>query len=136
MGSRRCHDCVESPVVTCGRCSTTRCSRHVFKPGQRCSACEREFKDDVAGRRAVKLIFAPALGVFCGGLLFALMLPVTLGGAFGAVVMCALACVTAVGTGIGMCALIDRSARAMFLRETTPGLPPARLLPPGRHHGV
>jgi hypothetical protein len=131
---RRCHDCVEAPVVTCGRCSTTRCARHQFKAGERCSACEREFREDARTRRAVKVIFAPPIGLFSGGALFTLLLPVTLGGAFGAAVMCALACVVAVGTSAGMCSLVDRSARAMFLREKSPGLPAARLLPPGRHH--
>jgi hypothetical protein len=131
MGSRRCSDCVESPIVTCGRCSATRCSRHQFKPGQRCSSCERDFKDEAIGRRAVKLIFAPALGVFSGGLFLALMMPIA--GPFGALVVGTLACMLAFGSGYTMCALIDRSARAMFLRQTALGLPEARLLPPGKH---
>ena len=76
------------------------------------------------------------VNLFSGGALFALLLPVTLGGAFGAAVMCAFACVVAVGTSAGMCTVIDRGARRSFLREKSPGLPAARLLPPGRHHGV
>src|ERR1700733_4444453 len=123
MGSRRCSDCVESPIVMCGRCSATRCARHQFKPGQRCSSCERDFKSDVMGRRAVKLIFAPALGVFCGGLFLALMMPIA--GPFGALVVGTLACMVAVGSGYGLCSLVDRSARALFLRETSLALPPA-----------
>ena len=123
--------------MTCGRCSTTRCERHRLEIGERCTACERDYRDDGRARSAVKLMFAPPVGLFCGGVLFALLLPVTLGGAVGAAVMCAIACGTAVGTGAGVCALVDRSARAMFLRERSPGLPAARLLPPGRpHHGV
>ena len=38
----------------------------------------------------------------------------------------------AVATGAGVCRLVDHSARAMFLREHTTGLPPARLLPAPR----
>ena len=55
------------------------------------------------------------------------------GGAIGAAVMCALACVLAVAAGAGTCRLVDHSARTMFLREHTGGLPPARLLPSPRH---
>jgi hypothetical protein len=58
---------------------------------------------------------------------------VSLGGAIGAALMCSLACVTAVGAGAGACRLVDRSSRAMFLREHSGGLPPARLLPSARH---
>ena len=84
-------------------------------------------------RRAAKLIFAPSIAIFSGGLLFGLLLPVSLGGAIGAAIMCALACGTAVGAGTGVCRLVDRSARAMFLRERSGGLPPVRLLPSPRH---
>jgi len=131
MGSRRCRACIEAPVATCGRCSTTRCSAHQFKAGERCSACERDFRDEALTRRAVKLIFAAPVGLFCGGMLFAVL---SFGGALGAAIACALACFAAVGAGAGVCSLVDRSARAMFLREKSPGLPAARLLPPGRHH--
>ena len=41
----------------------------------------------------------------------------------------ALACAAAVGAGAGTCRLVDRNARALFLRERAGGLPPARLLP-------
>ena len=133
MGSRRCSDCVRSPVMTCGRCMTTRCADHVLGPGERCPACEREWRDDAPIRRAAKLIFAPAIGLFTGGILFGLLLPVSLGGAVGAVIMCAVACGAAVGAGAGTCELVERSARAMFLRERAGGLPAARLLPSPRH---
>lgn len=78
----------------------------------------------------MKVIFAPAVGLFAGGAVFAL---ITLGGAIGAAVMCAVAVGIAVGASAGLCTLVDRSARAMFLRERSTGVPPARLLPPGRH---
>lgn len=131
MGSRRCTACIESPVMTCGRCSTTRCESHMLESGKRCPGCERDYRDEARTRRAVKLIFAPAVGLFSGGILFAV---ITLGGALGTAVMCAIACAAAVGSALGVCSLVDRSARAMFLRERSPGLPAARLLPPGRHH--
>ena len=129
MGARRCTDCVGSPVMKCGRCMTTRCAAHVLAPGERCPACEREWRDDAPTRRAAKLIFAPPVALLTGGLLFGLLLPVSLGGAVGAVIMCAFACGTAVGAGAGTCRLVEHSARAMFLRERAGRLPPARLLP-------
>jgi hypothetical protein len=79
------------------------------------------------------LIFAPSAALFTGGALFALLLPVSLGGLVGGVIMCAIACGSAVGAGAGTCSLVERSARAMFLRERAAGLPPARLLPSPRH---
>ena len=111
----------------------TRCAAHVLAPGVRCPACEREWREDAPTRRAAKLIFAPPVALLTGGLLFGLLLPVSIGGAVGAAVMCALACGTAVGAGAGTCSLVDRSARAMFLRERAGGLPAARLLPSPRH---
>jgi hypothetical protein len=126
---RACPDCTKRPVMKCGRCTTTRCARHALQPGTRCDGCERDWKDEAPTRRAAKLIFAPPIAVLSGGLLFGLLLPITLGGAVGAAVMCALACGTAVAAGGGACRLVDRSARAMFLRERAGRLPPARLLP-------
>jgi hypothetical protein len=119
--------------MRCGRCSTTRCARHAIAPGQRCDGCEHDYADEAPTRRAAKLIFVPPLAIFIGGLVFGLLLPVSFGGAFGALVMCALACGTAVGVGAGACRLVDRNARALFLRERAGGLPPARLLPSPRH---
>ena len=132
MGARRCNDCITAPVMKCGRCTATRCARHALPVGQRCEACEREWHEEGSTRRAAKLIFAPPIAILSGGLLFGLLLPVSIGGAIGAAVMCAIACGTAVGAGAGACRLVDRSARAMFLRERAGGLPPARLLPSGR----
>jgi hypothetical protein len=131
MGSRACAACTEKPVMTCGRCTTTQCARHALKPGQRCKACERDYADEAKTRRAVKLIFAPPLGLFCGGAFFAL---VTLGGAIGTAVMCAVACALAVGSSTALCVFVDRSARAMFMRQRALGVPEARMLPPGRSH--
>lgn len=79
------------------------------------------------------MIFAPPIAIFAGGLLFGLLLPVSLGGMVGAGVMAAFALGTAFGAGAGACRIVDRSARAMFLRERSGGLPPARLLPSPRH---
>ena len=133
MGAFGCTACATRPAMRCGRCNTTRCDAHALAPGQRCDRCERDWQDDGVTRRAAKLIFAPPLAIFVGGLLFGLLLPISLGGAIGAAVMCALACALAVATGAGLCRLVDHSARAMFLRERTTGLPPARLLPSPRH---
>jgi len=115
--------------MKCGRCTTTRCARHALPAGRRCDGCERDWQEEAPTRRAAKLIFAPPIAVLSGGLLFGLLLPISLGGAIGAAIMCSLACATAVGAGAGACRLVDRSARAMFLRERAGRLPPARLLP-------
>ncbi len=129
MGTH-CTDCLESPAICCGRCSATRCKAHAFEPGDRCESCERDYADEAPTRRSAKLIFAPPFAVLVGGLLFGLMLPVTAGGAIGAAVMCALACAATISAGVGACRLVDRSARALFLRQHATGLPPARLLAP------
>jgi len=129
MGARVCKDCIQSPVMKCGRCTTTRCGKHALADGRRCDRCERDWLEEAPTRRAAKVIFAPPVAILVGGLLFGLLLPVSLGGAIGAAIMCAIACCTAVGVGAGACRLVDRSARAMFLRERAGGLPPARLLP-------
>src|SRR5580765_9014058 len=114
--------------MKCGRCTRTRCAKHVLAPGERCEGCEDDWQEEAPTRRAAKLIFAPPIAILSGGLLFGLLLPVSLGGAIGAAVMCALACGTAVGAGAGACRLVEHSSRAMFLRERAGGLPPARLL--------
>jgi hypothetical protein len=119
-------------VTRCGRCTNTRCQRHALPPGQRCERCERDWDDEAVTRRAAKMIFVPPIAILCGGVLFGLLLPVSFGGAIGAVIMCALACATAVGAGAGAARLVDRSARALFLRERAGGLPRARLLPAPR----
>jgi hypothetical protein len=133
MGARICEDCSTRPAMKCGRCTATRCARHALAPGRRCDGCERDWRDEAPTRRAAKLIFAPPLAILTGGLLFGLLLPISLGGAIGAAIMCMLACGTAAGAGAAACRLVDRSARAMFLRERSGGLPPARLLPAHRH---
>jgi len=133
MSAPRCSACTTHPVMCCGRCSNTRCEAHALEPGRRCDRCERDWDDEVVTRRAAKLIFAPPITILSGGLLFGLLLPVSLGGAIGAAVLCALACMVAVAAGAGACRLVDHSARAMFLRERAGGLPPARLLPSPRH---
>jgi hypothetical protein len=118
--------------MRCGRCTTTKCARHALEPGTRCDRCELDWEEEAPDRRATKVLFAPAIAVLAGGMLFGLLLPVSVGGAIGATVMCAIACSTAVAAGVGACRLFDKSARAMFLRERAGGLPTARLLPPGR----
>lgn len=123
-----CPDCLESPAVRCGRCSVTRCKAHAIASGERCESCERDYADEAQTRRSAKLIFAPPVAVLVGGILFGLMLPITAGGAIGAAVMCALACAATISAGVGACRLVDRSARALFLRQHAAGLPPARLL--------
>lgn len=105
---------------------------HALLPGERCTGCEQDWKEEAPTRRAAKLIFVPPIALLAGGLLFGLLLPVSIGGVIGATVMAALACGTGVGAGAGACRLVDRSARALFLRERAGGLPAARLLTDGR----
>lgn len=106
---------------------------HALAPGERCDRCESDWEDEEPTRRAAKLIFAPPAAILTGGILFGLLLPVSIGGALGATLIAALTCGTAVGAGAGACRVVDRSARAMFLRERAGALPPARLLPSPRH---
>lgn len=131
MGARRCDDCSANPVMRCGRCNATRCAHHALGSSERCDRCERDWQDEAQTRRAAKLIFAPPVAIFTGGLLLALLLPA--GGIVGAAFMAALATGTAVGAGAGACRVVDRTSRAMFLRERALALPPARLLPSPRH---
>jgi hypothetical protein len=133
MGARDCDACLTAPVMRCGRCTNSRCEAHAFEPGQRCDICELDWVAEAPTRRAAKLIFAPPLAILAGGMLFGLLLPVSIGGAIGAVIMCAIACSIAVGAGAGACRLVDRSARALFLRERAGALPAARLLTTSRH---
>ena len=119
--------------MQCGRCTNTLCARHALAAGRRCEGCESDWQDEAPTRRAAKLIFAPPIAILAGGLLFGLLLPVSIGGAIGAALMCVFACATALGAGAGACRLVDRTSRALFLRERSGGLPPARLLPSPRH---
>ncbi|MEO8704105.1 MAG: hypothetical protein ABI867_28900 [Kofleriaceae bacterium] len=128
-----CELCDTKPTGRCGRCGVTYCTAHALAAGTRCERCEHDYTDEATTRRAAKLIFVPPISILVGGILFGLLLPVSLGGALGAVIMCAVACTTAVGVGVGACRIVDRNARALFLRERSGGLPPARLLPSPRH---
>ena len=128
-----CQDCFEHGVMRCGRCTVTRCAEHAFEPGERCERCESDWADEAPTRRAAKLIFAPPVSILAGGLLFGLLLPVSVGGVLGATLIAAITCGTALGAGAGACRVVDRSARAMFLRERAGALPAARLLPSPRH---
>jgi uncharacterized protein (DUF983 family) len=130
---QECRACKTKPVMRCGRCTTTRCAAHVLVPGQRCERCEHDWDEEAPTRRSAKVIFAPPAAILAGGLLFGLLLPVSIGGAIGAAVMATLACGTGVAAGAGACRFVDRSARSIFLRERAGGLPPARLLPSPRH---
>src|SRR5262245_41676145 len=132
MGARSCSDCISSPVMKCGRCTTTRCQRHVLAEGRRCDRCERDWQEEASTRRAAKLIFVPPIAILVGGLLFGLLLPISLGGAVGAAIMSALVCGFTVAAGAGAARLVDHSARTMFLRERCGALPAARLLPSPR----
>jgi hypothetical protein len=129
MGSSHCQDCLKTPVMKCRRCMTTRCAKHALDHTQRCSRCECDWREEAPTRRAAKMIFAPPIAILSGGLLFGLLLPVSLGGMVGVAFMATFALATAVGAGAGACRAVDRGARAMFLRERSCGLPPARLLP-------
>lgn len=132
MGAPHCEPCIEQPAMRCGRCTTTLCARHAVGRGERCERCECDWTEEAPTRRAAKLIFAPPITILTGGLLFGLLLPVSLG-MIGVAFIAAFALATALGAGAGACRLVDRSARVMFLRERAGGLPPARLLPSPRH---
>src|SRR5216110_716526 len=97
MGPRLCEDCVARPVMKCGRCANTCCERHALAKGQRCTGCEGDWADEAPTRRQAKVLFAPPLAILAGGVLFGLLLPLSIGGAVGAAIMCMVACVTAVG---------------------------------------
>jgi hypothetical protein len=114
--------------MKCARCTTMRCRRHAIARDKRCDGCERDWREEAPTRRAAKLIFAPPIAILVGGLLLGLLLPVTLGGAFATAIMCSIVCGIAVGAGAGACHLVESSSRALFLREKSGGLPPARLL--------
>jgi hypothetical protein len=126
MGTPHCDACLEKPVMKCGRCPTTRCELHALGQRERCDRCELDWRDEAPTRRAAKMIFAPPIAIFSGGILFGLLMPVSW---IGVAVMAIVALAAVVGAGVGACRVVDRSARAMFLRERSGGLPPARLLP-------
>jgi hypothetical protein len=128
MGADRCDDCTTRAVMRCGRCNRTRCAAHALAPGARCPACERAWDDEAVTRRAAKLIFAPPSAILAGGGLFGALLPIAVGGAIGAAILCGIACATAALAASATCRLVDRSARALFLRERAGALPAARLL--------
>lgn len=124
-----CRECLATPVMKCGRCTTTKCARHQLQPGHRCDTCERDWQEEASTRRAAKVIFAPPIAILVGGLLLGLLFPISLGGAFATAIVCSIVCAVAVGAGAGACRLVDHSSRAMFLREKCGRLPAARLLP-------
>ncbi len=132
MVAPRCEACLTTPVMRCGRCTTTRCAAHAMGPGERCDRCEQDWQAEETTRRNAKMIFAPAIAIMTGGLLFGLLLPVSIGGVIGATLMAAFACGTGVGAAAGACRAVDKTSRAMFLRERAGVLPPARLLPSPR----
>lgn len=117
--------------MKCGRCTNTRCARHALPDGRRCDRCESDWHEEAPTRRAAKLIFAPPIAILAGGMLFGLLLPVSVG-AIGAAIMCSIICLAAVGVGAGTCRLVEHTSRVMFLRERAGALPPARLLPSPR----
>lgn len=119
--------------MRCGRCAQTYCAEHALPAGERCDGCERDWAEEAGTRRQAKVLFAPPAAILTGGLLFAVLLPISMGGLLGITIMAAIACGTGVGVGAGMCKVVDRSARALFLRERSTGVPAARLLPAGRH---
>jgi hypothetical protein len=126
MGASQCDACLDTPVMKCGRCTTTRCEQHALGLRERCDRCELDWTDEAPTRRAAKMIFAPPVAIFSGGMLFGILMPVSL---IGVAVIAMVALAAAVGAGAGACRVVDRSARALFLRERAGGLPPARLLP-------
>ena len=128
LAAAACEPCAAQPVMRCGRCTATRCEVHALATGTRCECCERDYSDEAPTRRSAKLIFVPPLVILAGGILFGLVMPISIGGAIGTAILSAFACASVVGVGAGACRIVDRNARALFLRERAGGLPPARLL--------
>lgn len=123
-----CEDCTSRPVMRCGRCTCTFCARHALPPSRRCEACESDYGDELPTRRAAKVLLAPPVAIFVGGILYLVLSPLMWGNAVLAAVQAAIACGAAMGVGAGVCKLVEHNARALFMRERA-GLPEARLLP-------
>lgn len=123
----RCDDCEQAPTLCCGRCAARLCSRHAPGPWRRCAACEAEWDDDGQTRRALQHMFAPPTFVLAGGITFGLLLPLLLALPFTAAATLVAAAATAVGftAAAGTCQLVERAARAQFLRESARALPTA-----------
>ncbi len=134
--ARRCERCDAEPAAQCARCGAAVCLDHVPARGLRCRACEEEWTEGGATRRAVKHMFAPAAFVLAGGAAFGALLPVVaiLPAFLGAMVVAAVSTTVGVVAAAGTTGLVDGVARAQFLREHARGLPEARVLhlPPPR----
>jgi hypothetical protein len=135
----RCERCDAEPAAHCARCGAALCLTHVPARGARCRACEEEWNDGVATRRAVKHMFAPAAFVLAGGAAFGALLPIVaiLPAFVGAVVVAVASTTVGVVAAAGTTGLVDGVARSQFLREHSRGLPEARVvhhraLPPPR----
>ena len=134
----RCGRCDAEPAAHCARCGAALCLEHVPPRGARCRACEEEWSEGVATRRAVKHMFAPASFVLAGGAAFGALLPVVaiLPAFIGAMVVALVSTTVGVVAAAGTTGLVDGVARSQFLREHARGLPEARVvhraLPPPR----
>jgi hypothetical protein len=105
---------------------------HALGRGARCGLCELDWAEDAPTRRAAKILLAPPAAVLAGGALLGALWPIALGSALGSAIIAALAGAASALVGTGACRLVDRSARAAFLRERAGALPTARLLPSPR----
>lgn len=123
----RCNTCTSDPVVRCGRCRVPLCAAHAPVGAARCTNCEADWREEAPTRRSAKLIFAPPVAILSGGLLLGLLLPLAAPGILVAFALVPFAALASAGVA---CRVVDRGARAMFLREHGGTLPAARMLPP------
>ncbi|MCB9564847.1 MAG: hypothetical protein H6709_18865 [Kofleriaceae bacterium] len=133
---RRCGDCDAHAVARCGRCNAPVCRRHQPRLGQRCGGCEADWADDLPVRRMLQRLFAPPAFVLAGGASFLFMMPVLIALPFsiGAPLVATLAALVGFGASVGTYRLVERAARAQFLREHARALPVARVVRGRTHH--
>jgi hypothetical protein len=126
----RCPDCDARPLTRCARCDASLCDAHRPAREARCAACEREWTDELPTRRALQRLFAPSATVMSGGLTFLFLMPVLMALPFslGAPLVAALATAVGLSGGVATYRLVNRAARAQFLREHARALPVARVV--------
>lgn len=129
----RCASC-DAPSdpggARCARCNAALCAAHRPAAGERCAACELEWQDEAPTRRSLQRLFVPSACVLAGGTTLLALLPVlvALPFAIAGPVVAALATTTGLSSGVATYRLVERAARAQFLREHARGLPVARVV--------
>ncbi len=126
----RCDRCEAQPAARCGRCEAPLCATHRPPRGRRCRTCERDWADEAPTRRTLQRLFAPSACVLSGGLTFLFLMPVLIALPFslGAPLVAALASSVGLSGAVATYRLVERAARAQFLREHARALPVARVV--------